>query len=99
MNTWLSLAVMIIVIYSVRMLPVILLRHPIQSPFIRSFLTYVPYVTLAVMTFPAIIQATDNMISGIAALITGIVIAWIFEDLFIVAACCCVAVFVTGLFL
>ena len=68
MNTWLSIFLMIAVIYSVRMLPMILLRHNITNRFVRSFLYYVPYVTLSVMTFPAIVQATDSIWSGIAAL-------------------------------
>ena len=96
MNIWLSLAVMIIVIYSVRMLPMILLRHNIRSRFVRSFLFYVPYVTLAVMTFPAIVQATDSIWSGIAALAAGLLAAWFQGDLFFVAVCCCLAVLATG---
>ena len=96
MNIWFSLIVMILVIYSVRMLPMILLRHNIQSRFIRSFLYYVPYVTLAVMTFPAIVQATDSVWSGIAALVAGLLAAWFQGDLFFVAVCCCLAVLMTG---
>ena len=96
MNIWFSLIVMILVIYSVRMLPMILLRHNIRSRFIRSFLYYVPYVTLAVMTFPAIVQATDSVWSGIAALVAGLLAAWFQGDLFFVAVCCCLAVLMTG---
>ena len=97
MKTWYSLFLMIAVIYSVRMLPMILLRTNITNRFIRSFLFYVPYVTLAVMTFPAIVQATDTVWSGIAALVVGLVAAWYKGDLLFVAVCCCLAVFVTGL--
>ena len=98
MNVWLSLLIMFLVIYSVRMIPMILLRRNITNPLVRSFLYYVPYVTLAVMTFPAIIQATDKPLSGVAALIVGIIAAGISGDLFLVAVCCCVSVFLTGLF-
>jgi len=98
MNVWFSLLIMFLVIYSVRMIPMIVLRRNITNPLIRSFLYYVPYVTLAVMTFPAIIQATDKPLSGIVALIVGIAAAWINGDLFVVAVCCCVSVFLTGLF-
>ena len=59
-NTWLSLLIMTLSIYAVRMLPFLLLRKNITNRFIRSFLFYVPYVTLAVMTFPAILSATAN---------------------------------------
>jgi hypothetical protein len=62
-------------------------------------LYYVPYVTLAVMTFPAIITATNDIRSGIAALIVGLLTAWYKGDLFVVALSCCAAVFVTGLIL
>ena len=56
------------VIYAVRVLPLTLIRKPIRSRFIRSFLYYVPYVTLAVMTFPAIVEATTAPLAGVAAL-------------------------------
>ena len=97
MNVWLSLLIMFLVIYSVRMIPMIVLRKNITNRWIRSFLYYVPYVTLAVMTFPAIVQATDSPLSGIAALAVGILTAWFNGDLFFVAVCCCVTVFLTGL--
>ncbi len=97
MNTWLSLLIMILVIYCVRMVPMILLRRNITNPWIRSFLHYVPYVTLAVMTFPAIVLATENPVSGWAALVVGIIVAWVKGDLFITAICCCLTVFLTGL--
>ena len=97
MRIWLSVLLMIVVIYSVRMLPMLLLRKDIKNVRIRSFLYYVPYVTLAVMTFPAIIQATKSPVSGIAALLVGLVAAWFKGDLFFVAVCCCVSAFLTGL--
>lgn len=98
-NVWGSLILMIAVIYSVRMLPMVLLRKNIENRFIRSFLYYVPYVTLSVMTFPAILYATDDIRCGIAALITGLVTAWAFGDLFIVAISCSASVLIIGLIL
>ena len=94
---WRSLFLMIIVIYSVRMLPMILLRRNITNRWVRSFLFYVPYVTLAVMTFPAIVLATDDIRCGLAALVIGFLSAWISGDLFVVAVSCCAAVFLSGL--
>ena len=85
------------VTFLVRVLPLTLIRKPIKSRFIRSFLYYVPYVTLAIMTFPAIIQACTYPLAGIAALIVGIVLAWKNKSLFTVAASCCVTVFVIEL--
>lgn len=91
--------VMSAVTLSVKILPLTLIRRPIKNRFIRSFLYYVPYVTLAVMTFPAIIQATDAPIAGAVALVAGIVAAWCGASLFQVAATCCVLVFVIELIL
>lgn len=99
LNTWGSLLVIILVIYSVRLLPMLLLRKNITNRRVRSFLHYVPYVTLAVMTFPAIVLATDHLSCGLAALIVGLVTAWIWGDLFVVAVSCCLAVFLCGLIL
>ena len=59
-NAWIYIAVMAGVTYLIRVLPLTLIRKEIKNQTIRSFLFYVPYVTLAVMTFPAIVQATDR---------------------------------------
>ena len=68
-------------------------RKEIKNPFLRSFLHYVPYVTLAVMTFPAIVNAAEHPIAGIAALLIGIAMAWFGAGLFPVALACCASVF------
>lgn len=91
------IAVMSAVTLSVKILPLTLIRRPIKSRFVRSFLYYVPYVTLAVMTFPAIVQATDVPLAGAIALVAGIVAAWFGASLFKVAATCCMLVFVIEL--
>ena len=77
----------------IRALPTTLLRRQITNRFIRSFLYYVPYATLSVMTFPAITEATKNPVAGYAALIVGIVIAWFRKNLFETAVLCCLTVF------
>ena len=94
---WIYIAVMSAVTLAIRILPLTLIRGEIKNNFIRSFLYYVPYVTLAVMTFPAIIHSTQSEISGALALIFGIVAAWFGASLFNVAILCCVVVFVTEL--
>ena len=71
--------------------------HP--NPFLRSFLYYVPYVTLAVMTFPAIMTVTQSPIAGAAAMAVGIVSAWCGLGLFPVSLLCCATVFVLEFFL
>ena len=77
----------------VRVLPLTLLRRQITNRFVRSFLYYVPYVTLAVMTFPAIVGAAQSPVAGVAALLVGVVLAWLGAGLFPVAVSCCVSVF------
>ena len=96
MNQWLSLLIMCGTVYLIRLLPLLFLRREIKSRFIRSFLHYVPYVTLAVMTFPAILYAADNPLCGLIALIVGILVALWKEDLFLVALSCVAAMLVTG---
>ena len=98
-NIYISLLIMCGTVYLIRLLPLLFLRKPITNRFVRSFLFYVPYVTLAVMTFPAIVTATDNIWSGAAALAVGLIMAWFNGDLFVVAISCCVTVFLTGLIL
>ena len=84
---------------AIKILPLTLIRGEIKNVTIRSFLHYVPYVTLAVMTFPAILHATQSPISGGLALIIGIAAAWFGASLFKVALLCCSVVFVTELFI
>lgn len=87
------------VTYAIRVLPLTLIRKKIKNTFLKSFLFYVPYVTLSVMTFPAIIEATQSPVAGAAALIIGIVLAFFGANLFIVAAACCTTVLLLELFL
>ena len=82
-----------LVSFAVRVLPLTLIRKKIENRFFRSFLYYVPYVTLAVMTFPAIIEAAGNPVAGVIALAVGIVLSWLGAGLFPVAVCCCLSVF------
>ena len=94
MKTYLYLFVMAATTYLIRVLPLTLIRKPIQNPFLRSFLFYVPYVTLAVMTFPAIVQATQSPLAGALALVLGMVLAFNGASLFTVAASCCAVVLI-----
>ena len=98
MNNYLYIAVMAAVSYAIRVLPLTLIRKPIRNRFLQSCLYYVPYVTLAVMTFPAIIHATQTPISGAVALVVGAAAAWLGAGLFPVSVLCCVLVFVIELF-
>lgn len=98
-NVYMYILIMAGVTYLIRVLPLTLIRREIKNKTIRSFLYYVPYVTLAVMTFPAILDATNSVWSGLAALIVGILLAWFGRSLFQVAVLSCVVVFVLELFL
>lgn len=93
-NNYIYILIMILVTYAIRVLPLTLIRKQIKNQFIQSFLYYVPYVTLAVMTFPAIVNATQSPVAGSAALFIGIALAWFGAGLFPVAVTCCVVVFV-----
>ncbi len=97
-NIWLYLFVAAVTIYLIRVLPMTLIRRDIKNPFIRSFLYYVPYVTLAVMTFPAILSATGSPVSAWAGFLTGVVLAYVDGNLFRVAICSCVVVYLAELF-
>ena len=76
----------IIVTNLIRVTPMVLIKGQIRNRFVRSFLCYVPYVTLAVMTFPDMILASPTPLPGLLALLAGIIAAWLRLGLFPVAA-------------
>lgn len=94
MSVYLYIGVMAAVTYAIRVLPLTLIRKPIKNKFVQSFLYYVPYVTLAVMTFPAIIDSTQSPIAGAVAMVVGIICAWLGLNMFPVSVACCVVVFI-----
>ena len=98
-NNYIYILIAFAVIYAIRVLPLTLIRRPLRSRFLRSFLHYVPYVTLAVMTFPAIVEATVLPAAGVAALAVGIVAALLGGSLITVAGACCAVVFLLEWFL
>ena len=87
-SIWMYLLVMSAVTLSIRILPLTLIRRQIKSRFIRSFLFYVPYITLAVMTFPDMVLNTPTLWPGAVALLAGVVAAWYRFGLFPVAVIC-----------
>lgn len=98
-NIYIYILVMAAVSYLIRMLPLTLIRKEIKNKTIRSFLYYVPYVTLAVMTFPSILSATSSIWSAWAALIVAIVMAWYGRSLLQVAVGACAIVFILEMYL
>ncbi len=91
-NIWIYILVSAGVSYLIRVTPLVLIHREITNRTLRSFLYYVPYVTLAVMTFPAIVEATQSPIAGALALVVGAVLAWRGGSLFLVATACCLVV-------
>ena len=75
-NTYIYILIMALVTYLIRTLPLTLIRKEIKNTTIKSFLYYVPYVTLAVMTFPAILESTNSVISAAIAFVIAVVLAW-----------------------
>ena len=96
-NVYVYILGMALVTYIIRVLPLTLIRKKIQNKTIRSFLYYVPYVTLAVMTFPAILDATQTPLSAIIALVVAIALAYFGKSLFFVAISSSVTVFLIEL--
>ena len=97
-NIYVYIAIMVIVTTIIRVLPLTLIRREIKNVTLRSFLYYIPYVTLAVMTFPAILDATGRPWSAWAALIVAIVAAWLGKSLFFVSSAACIVVFILEFF-
>ena len=94
MNIYLYILVMAATTYLIRAVPLTLLKKPIRNRFLRSFLYYVPTACLTAMTFPAILYATDHVISGVAGLAVGVLLALKNKSLIAVAVASCAAVFV-----
>lgn len=94
MSIYVYILVMALTTYLVRAIPLTLMKKPIKNRFIQSFLHYVPTACLTAMTFPAILYATDHIVSGAAGLAVGILLALKKKSLIVVALASCVAVFV-----
>lgn len=85
--------VMAVTTYLIRVIPMTLLRKEIKNRMFRSFLTYVPYVTLSVMTFPAILEITDSLWISWVGFLAAMVLAYNRVSLFVVSLGCCGLVF------
>ncbi len=95
MSVYIYILVMAVTTYLIRAVPLTLLKKPIENRFLRSFLHYVPTACLTAMTFPAILYATDHIVSGAIGLAVGILLALKKKSLIIVAVASCAAVFLT----
>lgn len=97
MKTYLYIAVAAVVTYLIRAVPLVFLHGKIESRFLRSFLYYVPYATLASLTFPAILYGTGSMVSAVIGFAVAVLLSLKGKNLMIVAISACAAVFVTEL--
>lgn len=93
MKIYIYILVMAATTYLIRVLPLTLFRKPINNRFIKSFLHYVPTACLAAMTFPAILTATENMISGALGLAVAVLLSLKKKSLIVVAIASCAVVF------
>ena len=96
---YMYIILMAVVTYLIRALPLTLIRKEIKSRFIKSFLYYVPYATLAAMTFPAILNATDYVLSAVTGFAVALILAFNRRSLLTVAGFSCAAAFIVELFL
>lgn len=80
------------VTYLVRMLPLVLMKGRITNRFLLSFLHYIPYAVLSVMTIPTIFSATGDPRTAAVGFLAALVLAWRGRSLVQVAAAACAAV-------
>lgn len=96
-NFWLYLLTMAGITYLIRMLPLVLLKKKITNKFLLSFLYYVPYAVLSVMTIPAIFTSTSYVISAVIGFAVAMILSYFEKSLVLVAASSCLAVYVAEL--
>ncbi len=94
MNIYLAILLMAATTYLIRMLPFTLFQKEIKNVHIKSFLYYVPYACLTAMTIPAILYATQSVISAAAGLVVALILGWWKKSLPVVAVAACVTVYV-----
>lgn len=94
-----AILIMAAVTYLVRMLPLVIFRKEIKSPFIKAFLYYVPYAVLAAMTIPEILYSTRNIGSAVGGLLCALLLSYCKRGLLTVALGSIAAVFLLELLL
>ncbi len=99
MSIAIYIAVMALVTYLIRMLPLTLFRRKIKSQFFKSLLYYIPYAVLSAMTIPSIFYSTGSMITAIAGTVVAVILAYCNLPLIVVALSAAAAAFITGFFI
>ena len=82
------------VTYLIRMLPLVLIKKKIQNRFLLSFLYYIPYAVLSVMTIPAIFYSTPHTLSAAIGFCVAVIFSIRKKSLLTVAAVACGAVLI-----
>ena len=95
MSIYLYIFTMALTTYLIRVIPLTVFRKPIHSRFLKSFLHYVPYACLTAMTFPAILTSTESLLSGAAALVVAVILAYLGKSLLTVSVAASAAVLLT----
>ncbi len=87
---------MALITYGIRFLPLGLFTKKITSPFIKSFLYYIPYAVLGAMTFPSILYSTENIYSSLGGTLVAVVLAYFEKGLLTVAISAVAMVLILG---
>ena len=92
-NIYIYIIIMAVVTYLIRAIPLTLIRKEIKNNFIKSFLYYVPFVTLSVIIFPDILYSSDSTIAALIAFIVAIILSYKKFNMFIISLAACLTVF------
>ena len=87
------IAVMALVTYIPRVLPVTMIRRPIKSRFLKSFFDYTPYAVLGALTFPEIFYSTGHLASAAAGCAVAVILGYFRKSLVVVAVAAIAAVY------
>ncbi|HHU51564.1 MAG TPA: AzlD domain-containing protein [Firmicutes bacterium] len=98
-QTLIAVLLMAVVTYLPRVVPMIFVRKRLESPFLRSFLYYVPYAALGAMTFPGILYSTGDLSSAIAGMSVALLLSFYGKGLLPVAVGAIAAVYAIQFFL
>lgn len=96
---WIYLGIMAGSTYLIRAVPFVCVKQKIENSFLRSFLYYIPYAVLTVMTIPGVLYVTRSVWSALVGLLVAIVFALRGKSLTQVAVAACIGVFIVELFL
>lgn len=90
------IAVMAIVTYIIRALPITLFRREIKSKWLKAFLYYIPYAVLGAMTFPVIFFSTGSVITASVGFLAAFIAAFFDTGLTVTALTAVIAAYVFG---